>query len=222
MTIGAIYASDNWFGGLTTDKYYPYSDFNGLASDYCNLTTTPTTPPLSVNVTDPVEIGGLGTFLSYTERLEMFKLALVEKPIAIVIKSSCLIFSNYISGILTDDGDCACSDSACFDHSVLMVGYNDTGTIPYFKLKNSWGTSWGEDGYFYVAQIQKGSYGLFGILGEGIMFDAKQYITTTSVPGVVDDSSFAIWAIIIIVVVCFVCCFFCIIGIRFKKRAERK
>jgi len=217
MTIGAIYASDNWFGGLTTEKDYPYLDFNGLTSDYCNLTTTPTTPPLSVKVADPVEIGGLGTLLSYTERLEMFKLALVEKPIAIVMKSSCLIFSNYISGILTDDGDCACSDSTCFDHSVLMVGYNDTETIPYFKLKNSWGISWGEDGYFYVAQIQKGSYGLFGILGEGIMFDAKQYITSTPIPDVMGDSSFPIWAIIIIVIVCSLCCYICIIGIRLKK-----
>jgi len=221
MTVGAIYASDNWFGGLTIEKDYPYLDFNGLTTDYCNLTTT--TPPLSVKVSDPVEIGGLGTLLSFNERLEMFKLALVEKPIAIVMKSSCLTFSNYLSGILTDDGDCACSDSTCFDHSVLMVGYDDTGNIPYFKLKNSWGIGWGEDGYFCVAQIQKGSYGLFGILGEGIMFDAKQHITATSVPAVVDDSSFPVWAIIIIVIVCSLCCSLSIIGIcLLRKRVEKE
>ncbi|MGK3759999.1 MAG: hypothetical protein ACI8RD_012316, partial [Bacillariaceae sp.] len=221
MTIGAIYASDNWYGGMASLNDYPYLDFNGLTTEYCNLTAT--TPPLALTVTDPMEIGGLGTPMSFNERLEMFKLALVEKPIAIVMRSSCLIFSNYLSGILIEDGDCFCSDSTCFDHSVLMVGYDDTGDIPFFTLKNSWGVRWGEEGYFRVAQIQKGTYGLFGILGEGVMLNAKQYITVT-VPDddvVLDNSSFPVWAIIVIAVAgSLCCCCICIIGICLSKRGE--
>ena len=37
-------------------------------------------------------------------------------------------------------------------HAVLMVGYNDT-TLS-FTCKNSWGSSWGENGYFRVAYSQ--------------------------------------------------------------------
>ncbi len=37
--------------------------------------------------------------------------------------------------MLTDDGDCACNSADCLDHAVLMVGYDDTAEIPYFKIK---------------------------------------------------------------------------------------
>ena len=35
------------------------------------------------------------------------------------------------------------------DHAILLVGYNDAGQ--YFIVKNSWGTGWGEAGYFRIA-----------------------------------------------------------------------
>ncbi len=34
-------------------------------------------------------------------------------------------------------------------HAILIVGYDDAGK--YFIVKNSWGTSWGENGYFRIA-----------------------------------------------------------------------
>ena len=37
------------------------------------------------------------------------------------------------------------------NHAVLAVGYNEEEG--YFKVKNSWGTGWGELGYF---KIEKG------------------------------------------------------------------
>ena len=35
------------------------------------------------------------------------------------------------------------------DHAILIVGYNDAEQ--YFIVKNSWGTGWGESGYFRIA-----------------------------------------------------------------------
>ena len=86
MTIAATYTAENWFGGVTTLNDYRFNDADGLTSQFCNLTTT--TPPLAVEVTDPIIVGGLSKTMNFDKRLEMFKLALVEKPIAMIMKSS--------------------------------------------------------------------------------------------------------------------------------------
>jgi hypothetical protein len=50
-------------------------------------------------------------------------------------------------------------------HAVLIVGYTDDTTIRgggYFTVKNSWGTGWGQSGYFHIAYSQIGSPVYFG------------------------------------------------------------
>jgi cysteine peptidase B len=54
----------------------------------------------------------------------------------------------YISGILTN---CI---SEQVDHAVLLVGFNNTHNPPYWIIKNSWGTNWGENGYI---RVEKGT-----------------------------------------------------------------
>ena len=36
------------------------------------------------------------------------------------------------------------------DHSVLLVGWGVEAGLPYWKLQNSWGASWGEGGFFRI------------------------------------------------------------------------
>jgi len=48
----------------------------------------------------------------------------------------------YSGGIMTKKD---CGDD--LDHCVQVVGYNGDGHVPYWIVRNSWGSSWGEHGY---------------------------------------------------------------------------
>lgn len=61
------------------------------------------------------------------------------------------------------------SDTIVFGHCITIVGYDDTWGSEdegYWICKNSWGTEWGEEGWFRIAygecEIEKGVYYLEG------------------------------------------------------------
>jgi hypothetical protein len=58
-------------------------------------------------------------------------------------------FQLYSSGVL-DSTSCGTS----LDHGVLAVGYGTDSSLSkdYYKVKNSWGTSWGESGYVRIVR----------------------------------------------------------------------
>lgn len=157
------YAHDNLFGGVAAWIDYPYVDRLGTTTDTCQLSGKEVAyrPPETRKVLDRRDK------LTFQERLTRMKEGLVHQPVAVAMKANCDLITSYKSGVLTEDGGCACSQSSCLDHAVLMVGYNDTHDPPYFLVKNSWGQLYGEGGYFRVAQTAKGDYGLFGLLSEG-------------------------------------------------------
>jgi C1A family cysteine protease len=50
-------------------------------------------------------------------------------------------------------------------HAILIVGYRNDTSRPdggYFKVKNSWGSGWGDGGYFYIGYSQLGNPVYFG------------------------------------------------------------
>ena len=55
-------------------------------------------------------------------------------------------FKSYRGGIFADP-DCGTT----LNHAALVVGWNrDGGGTPYFIIRNSWGTTWGEQGYMRI------------------------------------------------------------------------
>jgi len=80
-------------------------------------------------------------------------------PAVWMIDSTCLQF--YSGGVISES---RCSGSpgtwphySGIDHATVMVGTGVDNGTPYYIVKNSWGKSWGEDGYYRVKQDAAGA-----------------------------------------------------------------
>jgi len=82
--------------------------------------------------------------------------ALSKGPVSVAIEADKRAFQLYQSGILSSD-ECGTN----LDHGVLAVGYGTENGKDYWKVKNSWGASWGDEGYI---RLERG--GKFSKLGE--------------------------------------------------------
>ncbi|XP_023759344.1 low-temperature-induced cysteine proteinase [Lactuca sativa] len=83
--------------------------------------------------------------------------AVANQPVSVGICGSERAFQLYSKGIFT--GPC----STALDHAVLIVGYDSKDGVDYWIIKNSWGNSWGINGYMYMARNTGDSHGLCGI-----------------------------------------------------------
>eukprot|EP00929_Paragymnodinium_shiwhaense_P060629 TRINITY_DN3026_c0_g1_i5.p1 TRINITY_DN3026_c0_g1~~TRINITY_DN3026_c0_g1_i5.p1 ORF type:complete len:368 (-),score=94.13 TRINITY_DN3026_c0_g1_i5:205-1251(-) len=107
---------------------------------------------------------GAGTVTGYKDVAKDSKTdlmsAVAQQPVSIAIEADQMVFQSYHSGVLS--GMCG----AQLDHGVLVVGY---GTDPqggdYWKVKNSWGETWGMSGYVLLKR-GKGAAGECGILSQ--------------------------------------------------------
>lgn len=68
--------------------------------------------------------------------------ALNKGPVSVAIEADKKVFQLYSNGIL-DNPECGQQ----LDHGVLLVGYGTENGKDYYKIKNSWGATWGEEGY---------------------------------------------------------------------------
>lgn len=78
------------------------------------------------------------------------KEAVTKGPVSIAIEADTAIFQSYSKGVITS---AACGTN--LDHGVLIVGYGIQDNIKYWLVKNSWGTSWGDQGYVKIERSDK-------------------------------------------------------------------
>lgn len=116
-------------GGLCTEADYPYDSSTGTAST-CNKS----------GCTAKVTVTGHNDVAADDE--DALKAAVAQQPVSVSIEADTSAFQLYESGVFTNSG---CGTS--LDHGVLIVGYGEEDDTNYWKVKNSWGTTWGEDGY---------------------------------------------------------------------------
>ncbi|GAB2225026.1 hypothetical protein Droror1_Dr00005808, partial [Drosera rotundifolia] len=67
--------------------------------------------------------------------------AVAHQPVSVAIEAGGRAFQLYESGVFT--GTCGTQ----LDHGVVAVGYGTEDGLDYWVVRNSWGSSWGENGY---------------------------------------------------------------------------
>jgi len=83
--------------------------------------------------------------------------ALAAGPVSVAIEADQSIFQFYRSGVL--DGACGKN----LDHGVTAVGFGADSSTGYWIVKNSWGSSWGNQGYVWIRAMKN----MCGINGNG-------------------------------------------------------
>merc|ERR1719428_1837106 len=90
------------------------------------------------------------------QNLKGLAAALAETPLSVCVNAG--VWNDYTGGVLTSAA-CGSMAADAQDHCVMAVGFNSTAPTPYWIVRNSWATTWGEEGYIYL-EMAKNTCGL--------------------------------------------------------------
>jgi len=119
--------------GLCTEDAYPYE----ARDDTCRASKC--TPVAHITSYKDIPQGDEDTMMK----------AVNLGPVSIAIEADQQVFQFYSGGVL-DDSSCGMQ----LDHGVLIVGYgtDSSSNKDYWIVKNSWGGTWGEQGYIRLVR----------------------------------------------------------------------
>merc|ERR1711871_1824931 len=83
--------------------------------------------------------------------------AVSKGPVSIAIEADQTAFQFYKSGVFNKE----CGTR--LDHGVLIVGYGQEAGEKYWIVKNSWGATWGDEGYILMAKDVDSKQGTCGL-----------------------------------------------------------
>ena len=126
---GSMELAFNYAGttNVATESSYPYTARDGSCKS---------------SFTTAIPRGGVTGYKSVATSTNALKSALNTGPVSVAIEADQMAFQMYSGGVLSS----GCGTN--LDHGVLAVGYDSNS----FKVKNSWGASWGENGYLQISQ----------------------------------------------------------------------
>jgi cathepsin L len=120
-------------GGLCSESEYSYTGKDGTCkASSCGTKYNDVTSGIDTRITSDSD--------------SAMENAAAAGCVSVAIEADQTAFQYYSSGVLT--GTCGTN----IDHAVLVVGYGTQSGQEYWKVKNSWGTSWGEQGYVLICR----------------------------------------------------------------------
>ena len=123
--------------GMCTEEEYPY---HAMDEDCKDDKCTPVVFPKGYEEV-PVFDGAA------------LKQAVSQGPVSVAVEADSMVFQLYTGGVIDST---ACGTS--LNHGVLAVGYG----ADFWIVKNSWGASWGDQGYLKIKYTESGA-GICGI-----------------------------------------------------------
>lgn len=118
-------------GGIETEKDYPYTSGNSGRTGICKFSKEKVA----------VQLKG---YVQLKENEPALKVGVNSGPVSVCLAAAG--WQTYNKGILK------LCPSPILDHCVQVVGYDDTDSTPYWRVRNSWNTDWGEEGYIRLEQ----------------------------------------------------------------------
>jgi C1A family cysteine protease len=120
--------------GLPTEAAYPYTSGTTGKGGTCKAYTMSAYTQLT-------------GYKDVTHTADALGAASDIEPVSVAIQANQPAFQLYKGGVITS----GCGTN--LDHGVLVAGYGtDASAGPYWLVKNSWGTSWGEAGYVRISR----------------------------------------------------------------------
>ncbi len=143
---GSIGSASNYIRdkGLPPEECFPYTATNNACSAACYNYQTGT-----------YRVQSWAYVTTTSVSVEAIKNALVTYGPLVTTMDVYADFFNYRSGVYA-----YASGTYQGGHAILIVGYDDA--TQSFRAKNSWGTGWGEEGFFRIAYSAVGNPVYFG------------------------------------------------------------
>merc|ERR1712176_495904 len=114
---------------VATESSYPYTARDGSCK--------------SSGYQTGIAKGGITGYKNVGSSSSSLMSAIEQNPVSVAIEADQMAFQGYSGGIITS----GCGTN--LDHGVLAVGYDSSQG--YFLVKNSWGSSWGDNGYVKIS-----------------------------------------------------------------------
>mmetsp|Transcript_23549 Transcript_23549/g.65765 ORF Transcript_23549/g.65765 Transcript_23549/m.65765 type:complete len:361 (-) Transcript_23549:1509-2591(-) len=138
--------------GICSEEDYPYAGhkhwFRGCAA--------------KKGLCDGVDHTRVKSFVDIENTADGLAEAIATQPVSVAIEADQRTFQLYKDGVYNDP---ECGEN--LDHGVAAVGYGSTEAgDEYFLVRNSWGDTWGQDGYIMMGRTGSPNVnGTCGILG---------------------------------------------------------